>query len=890
MKDGDEEYERFDVDNDFEGGQWIGGEYFYKNKRQKRQQTEDDRLYGIFAEDDSEDEGRGRRGRRGGGPGRSDFTKPVNFVSKGRVDPSMDDVEEEEEEEEKVNGEMKQEALQEGEFKLGLGYQTFDPAAKEGPGGEEDDGEDDVLPTMFGRRIKEAAAQREKADRAERHRERQQKEYSQANPSFGSFEKFTKGIGAKLLGKMGYTPGKGLGKDGAGIVKPIEPKLRPKKMGMGYGDFREQGLGFTKKEEEKAEPVVKPQKQAEPKLWKRKNQENRQKRVYKTAGELLNEQADNAVVEATPIIDMRGPQARVVTNLEHLQVQDTEEGGEPTPLPELQHNLQLLVDMSEAEIRRVDSRLRQKEDTAVMLGRDQARLEEEVRLRKERAVRLASVLEGLEKVQQLDGVVALNAVEKGYRELKENYMEEYELYNVAAVALVQVLQWFKLLFRGWDPFADARRGLMECQTWRSLLQTDAQREAIFEVKTEYLGPGSGLLGGRCWLQTFLENQADCCLTHSQDVHGSVDPYTALITEVILPSLRSTVTNRWEPRDPEPMVRLVEAWEAVWPRVVLAHVLEGLVMPKLRATVAGWEPREERIAIHVWLHPWLVYLGEEMAELYPTIMSKLANALQSWHPSDGSALALLGPWKSVFDSKGWEGLLVRCILPKLVSALQELVINPLAQELAPFQWVMQWQDALPLNSMAGLLEAHFFPKWLQVLHHWLLNRPDYDEVSRWYIGWRDLIPEALRDNERVSAQLSIALNLMHTAADGLAVPPLEPDHMAPPYFAGYTNQPPPPPPPPPPPAAPPVGWAPQGDGGQFTLRDLVQRFAEESNVEFVPKAGRLHEGLQVYGFGTLSVVLESSQNSIRAQLNAQWVPVSLDRLLSEHRAREARSRP
>ena len=95
MKDGDEEYERFDVENDFEGGQWIGGEYFYKNKRQKRQQTEEDRLYGIFAEDDSEDEGRGRRGRRGGGAGRSDFTKPVNFVSRGRVDPGMDDMDEE---------------------------------------------------------------------------------------------------------------------------------------------------------------------------------------------------------------------------------------------------------------------------------------------------------------------------------------------------------------------------------------------------------------------------------------------------------------------------------------------------------------------------------------------------------------------------------------------------------------------------------------------------------------------------------------------------------------------------------------------------------------------------------------------------------------------------
>jgi hypothetical protein len=68
---------------------------------------------------------------------------------------------------------------------------------------------------------------------------------SSKDECFGGFESHTRGIGSKLLIKMGYE-GKGLGKHAQGIVEPIVVEERPRYCGLGY---EQQDGAYSKVEE-----------------------------------------------------------------------------------------------------------------------------------------------------------------------------------------------------------------------------------------------------------------------------------------------------------------------------------------------------------------------------------------------------------------------------------------------------------------------------------------------------------------------------------------------------------------------------------------------------------------------------------------------------------------
>ncbi|CAG2066568.1 unnamed protein product, partial [Timema podura] len=162
---------------------------------------------------------------------------------------------------------------------------------------------------------------------------------------------------------MGFQPGKGLGKALQGISAPVQAHLRKGRGAIGaYGPEKKTTIADTKddSEEEEAREFVE-------KLshWRKADSGQKKvkvKYVYKSIDEVLEQgksrpiKRDHSNLSKVKVIDMTGPQKRVLSGYHAIAGQqrpadEWEYRKDKTfhnfSLPELQHNLNLLMDMCE---------------------------------------------------------------------------------------------------------------------------------------------------------------------------------------------------------------------------------------------------------------------------------------------------------------------------------------------------------------------------------------------------------------------------------------------------------------------------------------------------------------------------------------------------------------
>lgn len=685
----------------------------------------------------------------------------------------------------------------------------------------------------------------------------QQVKRSIAKKSFGSYKK-AKGpdesvemkVNDRVLRMMkGYIRGKGLGKNLQGIATPVEAVQRRGRGAIGmYGPEKSERAEKdfptkpTSDEEEEKDFQQKLQR------WKKGKVEQKKKTKFVTADELLSTSVgqkrmgeSDSDMAKVKVIDMTGKEQRVLSGYHALSMKHDKPREDETTvrveeklfdLPELMHNLDLLVDMAGQEIVKNDKKLKYEKDMFVNLEHEHERLEkvcEEEEKQISRMTDIIKIVGECEKCQRAGGIESLRLCAKNFARLQEEFYVEYTMYDLSSVAVALVFPLVKNVFEGWEPLRNPTQGIETMKQWKGILE--GENQPIYN---------QGRMASRAML-----------------------PYDRLVWEVLMPVIRNTIMNNWNVRYPDALIRMLEEWHPLMPEWMMANILDKFVYPKLQVEVENWNPLMDMMAIHIWIHPWLPMMADRLEPLYILIRQKLSNALTKWHPSDRSAKLILQPWVGVFNLSHMNVFLAKNIVPKLALCMHEFTINPHQQQLDAWEWVMLWLDIIPPVSMVKILTENFFPKWMRTLSTWLSSNPNFDEVTKWYLEWKARFPEQLLSDVSIKSCWNEALELMnhavmdHTqpgARENVAYLTLterrrdfEPDRKDVPetgqsLMLGFTNIP-------------------------TTVKECIEQRAEEAGVLFMPIPNKTYQGRQIYRLGRIQISID--QAVIHYLENGQW---------------------
>ncbi|RMX42264.1 hypothetical protein pdam_00009851 [Pocillopora damicornis] len=788
----DVEFEDFEItDYDLMEGMGLGF--------RRRKMTKEDAIYGIWADKDSDDDDRPSfSGKR-----KKDYTKPLNFVSGGVVQKGKD----------KKTDDDDAASVGSSASEKGPGSGRNSPVVRDkklfkGTGVKKETGP--LGPQMFAKKLLKTSGK-----------------------EFGSFEKYTKGFGMKMLQQMGYEPGKGLGKDGQGIVYPVEAFKREGRGALGsYGPERSkkaQELRPVYDEEEEEEEKFKEQLQQ----WKKTEEGySKPKYVYKTVDEVKatggSKKGPSISLKHSKIkvVDMTGPETKILTGYGSIAQQHAKPGEVPPTtsvrdaeaafsMPELTYNLNLLIDMAETDIIQTDRQLKFERDLVVNLKHEEEKLSAVLEREEKDIKRLMEVINMIDSCRQQslspdDDALTLDKCEEMFNTLQEDYYEEFKMYDLASLA--EPLVFSLVMVR-----------------WREILE---RKEA--------------------------ENSAFSLTLAQGTVHGeeAMKMYDRLVWEVWMPFLRSVMCS-WTCREYDSMLNLINVWIPVLPEWILENIKQQLILPRLQAEVDAWNPLTDTVPVHAWIHPWLPLMGDRLEPLYAPIRFKLASALTNWHPSDPSAKMMLEPWSKVFSKGTMDAFILRSIYPKLSQCLSEFIINPHQQHLEPFHWVMEWEDIITQQHFISLLEKHFFPRWIQVLRGWLSVSPNYDEVIQWYSGWKGMFSEDLLNNPTIKVQFNRALDVMNQAvtSPGGVLQPGARENIA--YLTSTERR---------------------REAEAAAMAAAVEKQkAEENNLLFMPTPNRRFEGKALYSLGKVTLYIDRGVVFVNTQ--GVWKPVSLQDLMT-----------
>ena len=545
----DDEVMRFDITESDLNEAYNPG--FRRSRQSKNKAT-----YGIFADDSDEEDDDpdarpsfGSSKRKGGG--KSDYTAPVGFISAGFKKSAKQEAEELTRHSENQNADDKISDEDDDSFRAHL---TAAPSKKTGrKGGRKSSNK----PEFMGGQI---AGMRKPGE----------SQPISLGKGFGDWEKHTRGIGAKLLLKMGYEAGKGLGKELQGRSTIVEAHLRKGKGAIGaYGKEgnRPKAEQQPIDSEEEEEQVY----QEKLHQWKKVGKgQPKTKYIYKTADQILEDgkwrsditssvhPGPDPAASKVKIIDMTGKEQRVLSSYHAISAQKMRPEDEDSldkdsdvkkinfDLPELRHNIELLLDKCEEDLISTDRALKHHQSRVTILQNEESKISDLIEREQKELHTLSSLLKEVEMLenQHEEGTLDLITARDLIEDMEQKYPEEYRGLELPYVAMTIVVPLLKSHLRSWDCLEKPYLNLDEFLKWQNLLRL-----------SDYNGP----------------IQPD-----------PMDPFHTLLWECLMPMVRQSIMQ-WNPKDPDSMMKFLDIWSNIMPIWMKININDHILLPKLQVS-------------------------------------------------------------------------------------------------------------------------------------------------------------------------------------------------------------------------------------------------------------------------------------------------------------------
>ncbi|XP_021726528.1 septin and tuftelin-interacting protein 1 homolog 1-like [Chenopodium quinoa] len=466
----------------------------------------------------------------------------------------------------------------------------------------------------------------------------------------GGFEKYTKGIGMKLLQKMGYSGG-GLGKNEQGIVAPIEAKLRPKLEGLGYNDH-------------KRETEV---------LWKERG------RVRVRADKVHQ---DIVVPAGKDSYDM--------------------------PMQELQYNVGLVSDLMKLDVENVERKLMLEKQTVVSLQEEKGRLQKESADQKKEIDSMEEIIQVLDSIEEenVSGKLTSESVAESFRDLQRRFPEEYKLGNLSCIACSFAVPLLTRVFQGWEPLQNPWHGMDVIALWKGLLQGDGEDHDMSEDATapysqlvaEVVFPAVRIAGLNSW----QARDPEPMLRFIELWEELLTPFVlqSLLDMIVMPKLSEAV-NSWEPcRETIP----IHVWMHPW-LPLLSRKLETLhqaILVKFENALCDWHPSD--MSAYTILSPWKTVFDSASWEklIVRSILPKLKDVMQEFRVNPANQkleqFNWVMTWASAIPIRYIVSLLENHFFGKWQQALHHwLCTSKDYKEIE--QWYLGWKQLIPADVLA-----------------------------------------------------------------------------------------------------------------------------------------------------------------------------------------------